>query len=110
MMHWFGRSKWAPMCDDCPHTRTPIGVPCRHCKEPIERDDDGVAMEHYDGGEVLMLNPYHYECHLRMITGGLNHLRKTCSCCGGADDPDPPEMTVREAAKAAVTFWEKNRT
>lgn len=47
----------------------------------------------------------HRECSLRGVIGGLNHLKGTCQCCGGTDDPDPPEMTKRQAALAAVEYW-----
>lgn len=50
----------------------------------------------------------HYECSMRAIVGGLNHLKGKCICCGGTEPPDPPEMSSREAAKAAVQFWEQN--
>ena len=32
----------------------------------------------------------------------LNPLRGVCTCYGGSEPPDPPDMTLREAARAAV--------
>jgi hypothetical protein len=40
-----------------------------------------------------------------MMIGGLNHLLGRCTCCGGTEPPDPPEMTPRQAALAAVAAW-----
>lgn len=67
-------------------------IACQHCGEPIYP------------GEKAAQNDMHVVCLLRLITGGLNHLRQSCSCYGGAEPPDPPEMTRREAAEAAVAF------
>jgi hypothetical protein len=52
--------------------------------------------------------PWHALCQLRQLVGGLNHLRGTCTCCGGTDDPDPPGLSRRNAAIAAsVEFARK---
>jgi hypothetical protein len=59
------------------------------------------------GAEAML--PYHYECHFRSIIGGLNHLRGRCTCCGGTEPPDPPELSKREAAAEAVKFWTISR-
>lgn len=48
----------------------------------------------------------HRECAQRSVVGGVNHQRGTCTCCGGTDDPDPPELSRREAAIAAAYYWE----
>lgn len=101
MMHWFGRDPWAPLCDDCPKVATPVGHPCGWCTEPIRDGDDGVFIDSL---------AFHYECNLRQIIGGLNHLMGICSCCGGAAEPDPPELSKRQAAQAAIAYWtERNR-
>jgi hypothetical protein len=36
---------------------------------------------------------------------GPPHQLRRCSCFGGSDEEDPPEMTWRQAAKVAVTLW-----
>lgn len=107
-MQWFGRAPWAPICADCPRIDTPVGVPCARCDEPIAADDDGVTIPHV-GDATVELRPYHYECQLRSVIGGLNHLRGRCICCGGSEPPDPPWLTRREAARAAVREWERRR-
>jgi hypothetical protein len=69
---------------------------CPWCAEPIT-PDDRVAPG--------LSPPTHWECGLRSVAGGLNHQRGMCSCCGGTEDPDPPELTRRDAAKAAAKEW-----
>ncbi len=69
---------------------------CGWCGEPL-----GAAG---DSG-IVMNMPAHEECALRMILGGYNHLRGTCTCCGGPDPPDPPRLTKRQAAREAANFW-----
>lgn len=96
---WFGKSWGAQVCVEDDHIETPIGKPCRHCGEIFIEGDQGVA--------DMFGQPMHLDCHLRGIVGGLNHLRGTCTCCGGTDDPDPPNVSRREAARLAVIEWEK---
>ncbi len=48
----------------------------------------------------------HRECGMRCIIGSVGHLKGRCSCYGGMES-DPPEMTLREAAKAAIALWQK---
>ena len=69
---------------------------CPWCSEPITPNDE----------RAPGLTPLtHWECGLRSVAGGLNHLRGLCSCCGGTEEPDPPEMSRREAAQAAAKEW-----
>ena len=44
-----------------------------------------------------------------MVVGSVGHQLGRCSCFGG-DEDDPPGMTVREAALAAVDLYERNRS
>ena len=97
MRKWFGESWGAQVCEPEAHTETPVGAGCLHCGEPIAEGDRGFLDE---GAGVT-----HFECGLRMIIGGANHLRGTCSCCGGDQPPDPPELTTRQAAVLAVKVW-----
>jgi len=48
----------------------------------------------------------HWECGLRSVFGGVNHINGLCSCCGGNLDPDPEGLSRREAAKAAALAWQ----
>jgi hypothetical protein len=77
---------------------------CLHCGEFLMPDDivDPIIYIGESGPEKRYR---HQACAIRVVIGGLNHLRGTCQCDGGPDEPDPPEMTKREAALAAVAYW-----
>lgn len=84
---------------------------CSHCHEVITGAFEtmpGVTYDSYDA-TTRELRPsllyFHPACQMRMIIGGLNHLQKRCTCCGGTEPPDPPDMSIREAAKAACRYW-----
>jgi hypothetical protein len=96
---WFGKNWGAPVCADEDHVETPIGKSCLRCKETFVDGDQGMT-------DVLGQS-MHLECQLRSIIGGVNHIKGTCACCGGTDDPDPPNVSKREAARLAVIEWEK---
>lgn len=74
-----------------------IGI-CQMCNEPITIADR-IGPWPVDG------QPIHWECGLRSVVGGLNHLNGLCTCCGGTLPPDPEGMTRREAARAAAQAW-----
>lgn len=75
---------------------TPVGELCMLCQEPIAEGDCGT----FQGA-----HPIHYECQMRSVVGSVGHQMGTCSCFGGTED-DPPGMTYRQAAIAAVQLWE----
>lgn len=82
---------------------------CFHCKEPVlpgEEAPQNVRSFNADG--TVRVDEWHRECALRSIIGSVGHLRGTCSCNGGAED-DPPGMSRREAARAAVAEWERRK-
>lgn len=95
-MKWFGINWGASICHSCEHEPTPVGTICGGCGEAIEKSDNGVSMP----VDTVM----HLECFLRSVLGSVGHQKKTCSCYGGNEE-DPPGMTLREAAKAAVELW-----
>lgn len=70
---------------------------CGWCHEEIK---PGEALAPYTKNSV------HWECGVRSVVGGVNHLNRTCTCCGGTQDPDPPGVTRREAARLAMEAWE----
>jgi hypothetical protein len=107
-MKWFGTPHGAAYESDTDHAATPIGVPCTWCGEAIAKGEDGFLVPLWD--QAWSEAPYHYECHMRSIVGGVNHLRKHCMCCGGTDPPDPPELTTREAARQAVQLHRRMMT
>jgi hypothetical protein len=56
-------------------------------------------------GKSVTLEPHHLECQIRSLLGGVNHLEGRCTCCGGTQPPDPPDVTRREAAILAERAW-----
>lgn len=107
-MMWFGKAHGSAYEADTPHAPTPVDAPCGRCGERIEAQDDGMLVLHVDDSGTTH-RPYHYECHMRGVIGGLNHIMGQCICCGGSEPTDPPEMTKREAAHAAVQAWRRSR-
>lgn len=77
---------------------------CHYCGEPVPEPEPEPTIVFIREHGVTR-EAQHRECSMRSVIGGYNHLRGTCSCCGGSDPPDPPEMTKREAALAAVRYW-----
>lgn len=103
-MKWFGKAYGAPYEGEAPHVPTPTGEPCAWCDEPIAATDDGMLIPHLGEG----LRVWHYACNMRSIVGGVNHLRGVCTCYGGTASDDP-KMTKREAAQAALNYWQALR-
>lgn len=72
---------------------------CEHCGEPIlptDRVDEMTV-----NGRMV-----HFECGARGVLGSLAHVEGRCSCyVPGADELDPPHMTRRQAAKAALDAY-----
>lgn len=106
MINWFGPVAWgAPLCADAPRCEPPIESACTWCDEPITDTDCGVTMPAI-GREGPGVVAFHIECHMRTIVGSIAHQRRRCACFGGTDD-DPPGLTRRAAARAAVDEFER---
>lgn len=75
---------------------------CPWCDEPIVQGDE---LAKYLIGTQDGPRLQHYECSMRSVIGGLNHLKGCCTCCGGKEPPDPADLSKRAAAQAAFTFW-----
>jgi hypothetical protein len=81
-------------------TETPAGQGCEWCSEKIEIGDSGFIIS--PGGA------YHRACFIRTVIGSVAHIRHTCSCYfEGSSENDPPELTLREAAEAALAEFER---
>jgi hypothetical protein len=106
MMNWFGESWGAPCCKELLFAPTPVGEPCAWCEEVFEEGDSGLLIPSVGEDLKATLSSYHRECFLRSIVGSVGHIKGECPCCGG-ESGDPPGMTMREAAKAAVEEWER---
>lgn len=100
-MKWFGPAPFAPICGDIEQVPAPAGLPCAWCEEPIVATDNGYVMP-LVGLDSVVDKPWHADCQMRQVVGGFNHIRGTCTCCGGADPPDPPNLSTRAAAELAV--------
>ncbi len=75
------------------NTDRQAAVVCLYCGEALTRAD-------------VVSQRQHRACAARGVIGGLNHLLGRCSCCGGDQPPDPPELTRHQAARAALAYWE----
>ncbi len=109
MNGWFGRNPFGPLCTKETHVSTPVGELCQWCDEEIEAEDSGVIIP-----VLLSLQPtwgmraHHQECFLRETLGSVAHIERRCLCyVPGSVACDPPYMSVREAARAAVQAWLK---
>jgi hypothetical protein len=76
----------------------PVGQPCSWCEEPIGPLDMGTI--NFIGQAT------HYECQMRSLGGSVGHQLGKCSCFGGNEE-DPPGMTRREAAIAALRMMSR---
>lgn len=95
---WFGKRYPAPAYEPQYQMPTPVGVDCCHCDEPVAAGDDGWM---YSNGPVA-----HRECYMRAIVGSVEHQQKPLCDRTCRDDP---RLTKRQAAKAALEYWEANR-
>lgn len=71
---------------------------CQHCGEPIKK------------GEVVSIirpGPFHVECGFRMVAGSVGHQQHRCKCYGQVDTSEVG-MTRRQAAKAALSFYNRH--
>ena len=72
---------------------------CPHCNEKIVVGDEVMP---FNGGRLL----FHRNCGLRGVIGSVAHIYKRCSCyVPGSTEGDPPDLTPRQAADAAVAAW-----
>lgn len=73
---------------------------CSWCDEEVKPGEESKLFTNHE------CFPYHQECAFRQIIGSLGHVKGTCSCKGGAES-DPPGVSRREQAKAALTEWQR---
>lgn len=102
VMQYFGLRNSAPVYDDATKVATPVGEVCGHCGESIEDGDDGFILPSYPRSTVA----FHYVCHLRGVFGCVEHQQRcrVARCDGKCRDD--PNLTAREAAEAAVAYYE----
>jgi hypothetical protein len=105
MNAWFGTDWGAPYCHSTPRVAVPVGESCLHCEEAIDAADSGVVTPLMDG-EGVRAAYYHVECWGRVLLGSTGHQLRLCPCFGGTYEGEPPEMSKRDAARAA---WDLSR-
>lgn len=70
---------------------------CTHCDEPV------LAGEQHPSYPA---EPMHLECGFRSIGGSVAHVLRRCHCFKlGSTLSDPPGLTKREAARAALALF-----
>lgn len=70
---------------------------CIYCGEEVLEDEQH---PHY------ALQSIHKECGIRQAIGSVAHISHRCACdVPGSSEGDPPGLTKREAAKAAVSLY-----
>jgi len=75
---------------------------CPWCNEPVLPPDRAF---HYANGPVA-----HWPCALRQVIGSVAHLERRCACyVDGATEGDPPHLSTRDAALAALKLWEAQK-
>ena len=78
---------------------------CLWCGESISGDEfDNARRVEYHSADEHRIRYLHYECGLRSVIGSLAHIQGRCSCYGGSED-DPPGMSKRQAARAALEAY-----
>lgn len=75
---------------------------CPYCEETIG------PFDLTDQIHMLGLGPreWHWECAARSVIGSVGHQKRECPCYGGTNE-DPPGVTRREAAVAALNYFHK---
>lgn len=94
-----------------PDTREPYEPPritntgrvCPWCTEPVLPTDRTDRFVHVTADGNVAVQHWHWECAARQAVGSVGHQLGRCSCFGGTED-DPPEMSRREAAQAALAL------
>jgi hypothetical protein len=71
---------------------------CVWCEEPLQPGD---RVYHYANDARA-----HQVCMLRQVLGSVAHIEERCGCfLPGANETDPPGLSRRQAAEAAVQVW-----
>ncbi len=72
---------------------------CAWCGELVEPGEQSAAFSR---------EPMHRECGFRAVMGSVAHIERRCSCfVPGSEETDPPGLSLREAARAAMRAWEQ---
>jgi|SRR5262245_609402 len=106
---FFGASWDAAILDGAEQIPTPIGTPCKYCEEPIAEGDQGMVSQGSklakDWDLISFTLCEHRECGLRAVLGGIAHVERRCTCCGGMAEPDDG-LGWRESARRVLALVE----
>lgn len=81
---------------------------CSHCGEPLDDGIAGVARSIGALAGISHTSTFHTECLMRTFIGSVGHLKRTCCCyVPGSVQDDPPWMTKRQAARAALRLYNR---
>jgi len=73
---------------------------CVWCDEPVWRGEQHPGVR----------QPIHKECAIRTAVGSAAHVQGRCGCyVPGSVEGDPPGMTRRQAARAAVEAYDREQ-
>lgn len=115
MMRWFGPAHPPPFVhEDLQRVAVPVEQSCAWCDEPVLESEYGFTIPHVDGNSdgtfSVSDRPYHHECFARQLFGSVAHQVGTCTCAN-PESPhhDPPGLTRRQAARAALFLVEQKR-
>jgi hypothetical protein len=84
-----------------PNPAAPDAGECMHCAEPVLAGEPHAR--YLVAGEAELSPALHRECFLRLLYGSTLHQQGRCRCAGGPDE-DEPDLSTRNAARAAV-YW-----
>lgn len=93
-----------PAGEELERVPVPIGELCSWCEEPFAEPDTGILMIHLAGDGTAAWRGQHRCCHLRQVFGSVS-----CQMGhgpGGICRGDDPALTKRQAAEAAVAFFQ----
>lgn len=109
MMRWFGPDHLPPFDDgDLVRAPAPIGERCVWCDEPILEGEYGFLVPHVESAGSARERPHHNECLARQMLGSVAHQLGLCTCVNPeSKHEDPPGITRRQAAKAALSLARK---
>jgi hypothetical protein len=113
-MKWFGASWGAAVCMKADHVKTPVGVPCGHCGEPITAADQGAYLKETESWDFECdpsshrdcAEPLHFACAMRVTVGSIGHQQRKCGCFNGTEG-DPPNLTKRDAAEVTLAEFKR---
>lgn len=74
---------------------------CFYCHEPVLPGEES---------GIVTNAASHRECAFRSVAGSLAHMERRCGCfVPGSEEGDPPGLTLRQGARAALDAFKRNQ-